>query len=49
MDKNTIIIDDFCYDQIVENIHARTHLDYDEYFYSSEDQMDSDNDSIFDI
>ena len=49
MDKNTIIIDDCCHDEIVENIHARSHLDYDEYFYSSEDQMDSDNDSIFDI
>ena len=49
MDKNTIIIDDECHDQIVETIHTLNHLDYEEYFYSSEEVIDSDEESLFHI
>lgn len=49
MDKNTIVIDEECHDLIVETIHSLNHLDYEEFYYSSENLMDSDDESIFDI
>ena len=48
LSKNTIIIDDECHDEIIETIHTLNHLDFEEYFYSSEDIIDSDEDSLFD-
>ena len=39
--KNTIIINDTCHDNIVETIHTRNHLDYEEYIESSDDFNES--------
>ena len=49
LDKNTIVIDDHCHDNIVEIIHIMKHLDYNEYFYLSEELRDSDEESEFDF
>ena len=46
MSKNTIIVNDTCHDNIVESIHTRSHLDYEEYIESSDDFDQSDEDSI---
>ena len=49
MEKNTIVINENCHDQIVETMHSLNHLDYDEFIYSSEDVIDSDDESLFNI
>ena len=44
---NTIVVDDNCHDNIVEAIQARNHLDYNDIFECSDDDIDesdSDND-----
>ena len=43
--KNTIIVNDTCHDNIVETIHTRSHLDYEEYIESSDDFDMSDEES----
>ena len=40
LEKNTIIVDDECHHQIIENIAAIDHLDYDEYFSSTDNSND---------
>ena len=40
--KNTIIIDNDCHDMILEEITAREHLDYEEYFAQTDDDDKSD-------
>ena len=34
-------MDEDCHDMIIDNIAARTHLDYDEFFSSTEEDNDS--------
>ena len=36
------MIDDDCHSHIIENITARAHLDYDEYFSSTEEENNYD-------
>ena len=44
--KNTIIIDDDCHNDIIDTILARSHMDYDEYFSSTDyDYVSEDNSS----
>ena len=45
VNKNTIVIDDQCHDEIIEQIHARSHLEHSEYFESSEDSDVSDEET----
>ena len=46
MSKNTIIVNDTCHDNIVETIHTRSHLDYEEYIESSDEFDLSDKESV---
>ena len=39
--KSTIIVNEDCHDMIIENITARTHLDYETFFSSSEEECES--------
>ena len=41
--KSTIIVDDDCHDTIIENITARSHLDYEEFFSSTEEDNECDS------
>ena len=41
--KNTIVIEEDCHHRIIENIIAREHLDYEEFFSLSEDSDNSDS------
>ena len=49
IEKNAIKINDDCHDMIIESIIAREHLDYDEYFSSTENEESSDDDSDVDM
>ena len=46
VERNSIIIDDDCHNEIIENIVAMEHLDYDEYFSSTEDDNFHDDSSV---
>ena len=41
LSKSTIIVNEECHDMIIENIAARTHLDYEEFFSSTEEDSES--------
>ena len=47
-EKRTIVINQECHDEIIETILARSHLDYEEYVSSTEDNFHSDDESCED-
>ena len=42
---NTIVVDDVCHHDIIEELYTRSHLEHSEYYNSSDDSISSDVDT----